>query len=116
MARRWLLPASGILSLIVYLSIFSLGDLGGPATGGFLWRYFLAFGLYALAVVPALRHPRFDMSVIWLFAIAFRVTLLFSPPTLSDDVYRYLWDGRMQNNEPTDRAWMSRAHPLWYAQ
>ena len=31
-------------------------------------------------------------------AILFRVTLLFTtPPTLSTDVYRYIWDGRMTN-------------------
>jgi hypothetical protein len=96
-ARRWLLPAIGVLSLVAYLSILSLGHLRGPATSDFLWRYFVAFGLYALAIVAALRHPRTSTSVIWLFAIAFRVTLLFSPPTLSDDVYRYIWDGRVQN-------------------
>ena len=98
MKWHWLLPVIGILSLIVYLSILPLGSLRGPATTDFLWRYFLAFGLYALAIVPALWHPRFDLRVIWLFAIAFRVTLLFSPPTLSDDVYRYIWDGHVQNN------------------
>ena len=97
MARRWLLPVIGVLSLITYFSILSLGHLRGPATSDFLWRYFVAFGLYALAIVAALRHPRVSTSVIWLFAIAFRVTLLFSPPTLSDDVYRYVWDGRVQN-------------------
>ena len=31
-------------------------------------------------------------------AILFRATLLFTtPPTLSDDVYRYIWDGRLTN-------------------
>ena len=97
MKLRWLLPLIGVLSLIVYLSILSLGNLRGPTTSDFLWRYFAAFGLYALAMAAALRHPRFNMTVIWLFATAFRVTLLFSPPTLSDDVYRYIWDGRVQN-------------------
>lgn len=97
MARRWLLPAIGVLLLIPYFSILSLGHLRGPATSDFLWRYFVTFGLYALAIVAALRHPNVSTSVIWLFAIAFRVTLLFSPPTLSDDVYRYVWDGRVQN-------------------
>ncbi|MGH8630253.1 MAG: hypothetical protein ACREU7_05745 [Burkholderiales bacterium] len=38
-----------------------------------------------------------DTTALWFFAIAFRVVLLFSPPTLSDDVYRYLWDGHIQN-------------------
>src|SRR5215471_16314532 len=31
------------------------------------------------------------------FAILFRLSVLFAPPLLSDDVYRYVWDGRVQS-------------------
>jgi alpha-1,6-mannosyltransferase len=31
-----------------------------------------------------------------IFAALFRLSILFSPPYLSDDIYRYLWDGRVQ--------------------
>jgi alpha-1,6-mannosyltransferase len=30
------------------------------------------------------------------FALLFRLSLVFSPPYLSDDIYRYIWDGRVQ--------------------
>jgi hypothetical protein len=30
------------------------------------------------------------------FAVLFRVSILFTPPYLSDDIYRYIWDGRVQ--------------------
>src|SRR5689334_10598199 len=30
------------------------------------------------------------------FAAFFRISILFSPPYLSDDIYRYVWDGRVQ--------------------
>jgi len=30
------------------------------------------------------------------FAALFRLSILFSPPYLSDDIYRYVWDGRVQ--------------------
>lgn len=30
------------------------------------------------------------------FAALFRLSIIFSPPYLSDDVYRYIWDGRVQ--------------------
>ncbi len=30
-----------------------------------------------------------------LFGLIFRVTLLFTTPSLSDDIYRYVWDGRV---------------------
>jgi Protein of unknown function (DUF2029). len=31
------------------------------------------------------------------FAALFRLAVLFSPPYLSDDIYRYIWDGRVQS-------------------
>src|ERR1041385_4415487 len=30
------------------------------------------------------------------FAVLFRASILFAPPYLSDDIYRYIWDGRVQ--------------------
>ena len=30
------------------------------------------------------------------FAALFRLSILFSPPYLSDDIYRYIWDGRVE--------------------
>lgn len=30
------------------------------------------------------------------FAALFRFSIIFSPPYLSDDIYRYIWDGRVQ--------------------
>ncbi len=106
MIRRWTVPALGAVILIVYLSIASLGNLRGATTVDFLARYFLAFGLYVAALIAARREvpdrrewgQAVDPSrVMWVFAVAFRVALLFSPPTLSDDVYRYIWDGRVQH-------------------
>ncbi len=35
---------------------------------------------------------------LWLFPILFRLLLLLTEPTLSDDVYRYLWDGHLIGN------------------
>src|SRR5258705_6284184 len=32
-----------------------------------------------------------------IFATLFRLSILFSPPYLSDDIYRYIWDGRVQS-------------------
>ena len=33
-----------------------------------------------------------------IFAILFRLTLLFTTPSLSDDIYRYVWDGRVADS------------------
>ena len=62
--------------------------------------FFAAFILYAIAVVIILRDEicasRFAIYVVFGFAIFFRAILVFTPPTLSDDMYRYVWDGRVQ--------------------
>ena len=59
-----------------------------------------AFIVYAVAVLYHVRSSTPpDRRLLWLVlavAILCRVILLFSPPSLSDDIYRYLWDARMQ--------------------
>lgn len=70
-----------------------------------VWLPFAAaYLLYAVAVYWEHRAERASsvtnrglLTVILVGAILFRLTLLFSPPSLSDDLYRYVWDGRMQN-------------------
>ncbi len=50
-----------------------------------------------------------------LVAVAMRMILLFLPPTLSDDVYRYRWDGKVQasgNNPYLEPPAASRLEPL----
>lgn len=44
------------------------------------------------------RRPRGRVTPALLvaFAVAFRATLLFVPASLSDDIHRYVWDGRVQ--------------------
>lgn len=63
-----------------------------------------AFLLYTVAVYWERRTEQVSslsnrglLTVILAGALLFRITLLFSPPTLSDDLYRYVWDGKMQN-------------------
>jgi len=60
------------------------------------------YGLFALALAGWIYGARAWADVDspswrWLFAVAvgLRLLLLWVPPTLSDDVYRYIWDGRV---------------------
>jgi hypothetical protein len=54
--------------------------------------------LYALAAWLVWRAGarRSTLLVVVAFAALFRLGVLFAPPLLSDDVYRYVWDGRVQ--------------------
>jgi len=93
------------ISLIAYGGMVSLhwqtGTLRDEQIPMTLAWYAVAFAAYLGSVAWAERRPAratHAMALIWLGAIAFRVILLFTSPTLSDDVYRYLWDGYVFNN------------------
>src|SRR5947209_7515042 len=54
-------------------------------------------GVYFIAVWLAGRaeSPRSSLALILIVAAAMRLAALLSPLYLSDDVYRYIWDGRV---------------------
>ena len=59
---------------------------------------FPAFLCYALAAYLVLRQGAIPERphLILGAALVFRLTLWWSPATLSDDIFRYVWDGRVQ--------------------
>jgi alpha-1,6-mannosyltransferase len=100
--RHFLLILLGLGSLLAYLAALGLRDLR-LNTPGFEVAFLAAFALYLAAVAVTLRLEGRERSpMLWgiviVFAIAFRLILLPSRPTLSDDMYRYVWDGRVQAN------------------
>lgn len=84
-----------------------LGDLR-KHTLEFEITYFAAFALYLAACALVLRKKLdreaaqpakfsfLSLSILCVFAVSFRLILLPTKPTLSDDVFRYVWDGRVQ--------------------
>jgi hypothetical protein len=66
-------------------------------------RWFIKVALIQSAIyLPAAwiifrsRSTRSTLLVVIVFAVLFRLSILFAPPYLSDDIYRYIWDGRVQ--------------------
>lgn len=62
--------------------------------------YLALHGLLALLAFDAARRAEaagrgFDLRFALWAALAFRAPMLLAPPVLSDDLYRYLWDGRV---------------------
>lgn len=55
-------------------------------------------GLFAIAAVAVVRSSgtRLTLPVVLVFAAVFRLAALDYTPFLSSDVYRYVWDGRVQ--------------------
>jgi alpha-1,6-mannosyltransferase len=113
--RLVLLIALGLALSVAYA--LQLRDLR-QNTAGFEAAFFVAFVSYALAVVLVLRMraaPPDSMrwlALIFAFGIAFRLALVFSQPKLSDDMYRYVWDGRVQANHINPYAYPPDAPQL----
>ena len=96
--RYGLLAILGLASLAPYLYALSLGDLR-QHTVEFLIAFFAAFVLYAAVTVLALRLEVFSWCAVaasFALAVAIQAVLLCTRPALSDDMYRYVWDGRVQ--------------------
>jgi hypothetical protein len=90
--------ALGLLSLLPYVAAWRLGDLR-EHTAGFEVVFFAAFALYAGVVILALRQVTFskpELIVAFALAAVMQGCLIFTPSALSDDMYRYVWDGRVQ--------------------
>src|SRR5262249_51884711 len=81
----------------------------------YLALYGLAFAVYLLALQPgslSRRGLRFCLGL----ALVWRIALAVAPPLLSDDVYRYVWEGRVQLHGGNPYAWRDRpAAPKWTA-
>lgn len=91
------LTLCGLASCALYLALLGVDAWGRECTR-FLALYGGAAVLYGLAAWRVLRGPglgpRGWILVLGTGALA-RAILLVAEPTLSDDLYRYLWDGRV---------------------
>ncbi len=102
------LLGSAFLSVLFYLGIgylsreFNWGEgYGRRPIVEYLLLYAGVFIFYAMAVFWTLR-AREDARSLWLIllaGLAFRAILIPSNQIQEDDVYRYLWDGKVYANE-----------------
>jgi alpha-1,6-mannosyltransferase len=96
---NFLLILLGLALLLTYAAAYAQTDLR-KHTIEFEIAFGAAFILYLIAVAlilrPAERPGRSTLALIFGFALLFRLVLLPTRPTLSDDMFRYVWDGRVQ--------------------
>lgn len=87
----------GCVSLFLYQRAQHLAP-GTETISAFVRLALLQCALYAVAALIAwrARASRTTLLVIIVFAALFRFAILSDPPRLSDDIYRYIWDGRVQ--------------------
>ncbi|HET6266646.1 MAG TPA: hypothetical protein VFG11_02940 [Acidobacteriota bacterium] len=96
-STQFLLAALGMSVLM--LALGRIGDWNSHIPL-FLVLYFCAFAAYGIAARLTLKNafdsvPRISA---WIFAIAvvIRLAVFFQEPSISEDFYRYVWDGRVQ--------------------
>jgi alpha-1,6-mannosyltransferase len=97
--RHWATLVCGSVLEFGFLAFFQFTQSGNWSTLPIL--FFLLFSIYALTVLwtrKKLSTGRAALCLVLLFAIAFRLTLLFSGPVFSYDMYRYVWDGKVSAN------------------
>ena len=92
------------------LGLLAAGLLGLALSGDLLQRPERMFAFYGLSlsgfVVLATAAASVPLRVALVTAVLVRVAFLPGVPSLSDDFYRYLWDGRVQ---------LARVNPYLYA-
>jgi len=95
MGRQALPLLCGLLIAAACLGLVWLGPLQTQIPR--FWALLLpAFLAYLAAAWWVCRRPAGPLWPLLALALLFRLTLLISAPSLSDDVYRYVWDGRVQ--------------------
>ncbi len=98
-----ILILSGICLECLFLSITLLGNLRNHVIT-FIAIQLSAFLPYAWCLYYFCAKKFSEqllgtlLRIVILFSVLFRMTLLFSQPSLSDDIYRYLWDGKVLNH------------------
>jgi hypothetical protein len=84
--------------------------------------YGLAFAVYLVALRSARGVSRRGLGVALALAVAWRLALVTAPPLLSDDVYRSVWEGRIQLHggnpyslcdRPDAPRWLALRDAVW---
>jgi alpha-1,6-mannosyltransferase len=92
-----LIPLVGTILFAAFIPLIRYPSLIGEGVAPFLCS-FCAAGLAYVLALKRLERENPSPAIIWIFAVLFRLILLLTPVTLSEDVYRYIWDGHLLNS------------------
>lgn len=108
MRARTFLIGLGVGSFLLYLGIAYLSRRFNWGEGyeqrpilEYLAVYFALFALYAAACWRLWKRPEKDRRLFWIviaFGLLFRAAIFPAQQIQEDDVYRYLWDGKVFSN------------------
>jgi Glycosyl transferase family 2/Glycosyltransferase family 87 len=115
-ARRsgmsWLVVAGLVLTGCV--AAWAVGPPPTTRIGPHLGLFGLAFAAYLVALAASRELSRRGLLLCLGAAVVWRAVLVTTPPLLSDDVNRYVWEGRVQLHGGNPYAWDDRPEsPRW---
>ena len=89
-------PLSYLLAIISISAYAIMGyAIQRHETAYLFGTYFTLFAIYTWVIKDSTDK---EIDYWWAASMLFRVVLLFSVPALSDDFYRFIWDGRLLAN------------------
>jgi hypothetical protein len=105
--RPLLIATAGFISIRIYEFASYLHILKGGVPA-FIVLFLIQFSIYLVACYLVLSRKKpagglakisnvLVVAVVLIFSVFFRSELVDEPPYLSSDVYRYVWDGRVQS-------------------
>jgi alpha-1,6-mannosyltransferase len=102
-----LLTAAGAVLTVCVGTWARQGDQTGRIAAH-LATYGAAFAAYLVGLASARRLPRAWLTGAILVSLFWRAVLVAAPPLLSDDVYRSVWEGRIQARGGNPYLWEDR--------
>jgi hypothetical protein len=94
LSRAPIILGLALLSIAIYTILALAGDLRSNVPAYLVGHAVLTVGM--LAAWARTRKDPARLGVILAAALLFRIVASLGAPALSDDVYRYVWDGRVQ--------------------
>lgn len=99
MDRHWRLIVAGLVMELIYL-FYRLINVDPAKT---VIKFMIIYGAAFLVMTLSYRltakqaSSRLFLIIVLVFTLVFSLTLVTSPPDQSDDIYRYIWDGKLQH-------------------
>jgi len=111
--KRWLVAVAGVVLTACVLA-WALGPPPPTRIGPHLGLFGVAFAAYLAALAAARGLSHRALLACLSLALLWRALLVAAPPLLSNDINRYVWEGRVQVHGGNPYRWSDRPEsPRW---
>jgi len=112
--RKFSVPLLGAAVALIGLTAANLNFLIANAHGAFVTTIAIHAAAYCTAIWFILKRPlrAWDLAIILVTAVLLRALAFPAPQSLTDDAFRYVWDGRIQWHGFNPFLWVPAAPEL----